>query len=81
MSAGHLRQRRLGLRQPEGHLHIAIQVDGGSQGGTRRLRLAGPGVQRPEAALAVREESFTGPLFFDLLIDREAFRSNRSQVV
>jgi len=27
------------------------------------------------------EESFTRPLFFDLLLDREAFRGNRSQVV
>jgi hypothetical protein len=55
-SAGYPRQRLLCLRQPEGHLHVAIQVDGGSQGGTRLLPLANPGVQYAKAALAVRLE-------------------------
>src|SRR5207247_5853171 len=49
----HPSQRIFGLREPEGHRHVAVQVDGGSQGGTRLLLLAGPGVQRPEAAVAV----------------------------
>src|SRR5712691_3568071 len=42
----HLRQRLLCLGEPEGHVHGAVQVDGSSQGRTRLLPLASPGVQR-----------------------------------
>src|SRR5262245_37635121 len=52
----HLRQCLLGLGQPEGHVHVAVQADGSSQGSTRLLPLPGPGIQRAEAALAVRLE-------------------------
>jgi hypothetical protein len=37
----HLRQRRFGLGQPEGHVHGAVEVDGGSQGGAGLLTSAG----------------------------------------
>ena len=37
----HLRQRRFGLGQPEGHVHGAVQLDGGGQRGAGLLRLAG----------------------------------------
>jgi hypothetical protein len=48
-----LRQRRFCLGKPESHGHVTVQVDGGSQGFTRLLPLARPGVQRPEATVAV----------------------------
>src|SRR5712692_6132465 len=41
----HLRQRGFGLGQPEGHVHSAVQVDGGGQGDAGLLPLAGRGVQ------------------------------------
>ena len=40
----HLRQRCLGLRQPEGHIHVAVQRDGASQLGAGLLPLAGHSV-------------------------------------
>ena len=43
----HLRQRRLRLGQPEGHVHGAVQVDGGGQGGAGLLPLAGLAYSRP----------------------------------
>src|SRR5262245_36127594 len=52
----HLRQRLLCLREPEGHLHVAIQVDGGGQSGTCLLLLTLSGVQHAEAAVAMRLE-------------------------
>jgi len=35
----HLRQRRLGLGQPEGHVHGPVQVDGSGQRSAGLLRL------------------------------------------
>ena len=49
-------QCRLGLRQPEGHLHGAVEVNGGGECGAGQLVLAGGGIQRAEAAVAVRLE-------------------------
>src|SRR5712691_4392396 len=49
----HLRQCGFRLWQPEGHLHSAVQRNGGRQGGAGLLALAGRGVQRAEAAVAV----------------------------
>ena len=49
----YLRERLLGLRQPEGHLHGAVQRDGGGQGSASRLPLAGLRVQGAEAPVAV----------------------------
>src|SRR5258705_6141370 len=39
-SSWHLCQRRFGLRQPEGHVHSAVQLDGSRQGGAGRLTTA-----------------------------------------
>ena len=52
----HLCQCRFGLRQPEGHLHVAVERDGGGQGGASLLPLAGGGVQGAEAQVTVRLE-------------------------
>src|SRR4030095_11342651 len=41
---------------PEGHVHAAIQVDGGAQLGTGLLLLAGRGIQSTEAAVTVRHK-------------------------
>jgi hypothetical protein len=43
-----LPQRRLRLRQPEGHLHGTVEVDGGGQGGTGLLTTADLGIQRTQ---------------------------------
>jgi hypothetical protein len=51
-----LRQCRLRLGQPEGHLHGAIQVDSSGQRNTGRLSLADLGIQCAEAPVAVRHE-------------------------
>jgi hypothetical protein len=45
----HLCQGRFGLRQPEGHLHGAVQVDGSGQGGAGLLMPTGLRIQRAEA--------------------------------
>jgi hypothetical protein len=37
----HLRQRRFGLGQPEGHVHGAVQRDSGREGGAGLLTTAG----------------------------------------
>src|SRR2546428_8725187 len=52
----HLCQRRLYLRQPEGHLHGAIHRQGGGQLSASLLLLACLGVQRAQAAVAVSLE-------------------------
>src|SRR5262245_16794543 len=52
----HLRQRRLGLRQPEGHPHVAIESDGGGQGSAGLLPLAMRNIQRAQSVVAVRLE-------------------------
>jgi len=52
----HLGQRRLGLGQPEGHVHGVVQRHGGIHLGTGLLALASRGVQGAEAAVAVRLE-------------------------
>ncbi len=52
----HLRQRRLRLRQPEGHVHGPVHRDGGRQLGMGLLPLASLRIQRPEATVAVRLE-------------------------
>ena len=52
----HLRQRGLGLGQPEGHVHGAVQVDGHGQGGAGLLPLAGGGVQGAQPEVAVGHE-------------------------
>src|SRR5262249_33509123 len=49
----HLRQYRLSLGEPEGHLHGPVQVDGGIQMGTGLLLLACPSIQRAKATVAV----------------------------
>src|SRR4030095_7562851 len=49
----YLGQRRLGLRQPERHLHGAIEVDRGRQRGTGLLLLADRGIQHAQTAVAV----------------------------
>src|SRR5215831_15321143 len=52
----HLCQHRLGLGQPEGHVHGAVHFDGSSQDGTGLFPLTGRGVQRAEATVAVGHE-------------------------
>ena len=51
-----LRQRRLCLGQPEGHVHGAIQLDGGGQLGAGLVAPFQPGIQLPEAEVAVGHE-------------------------
>jgi hypothetical protein len=52
----HLRQRRLGLREPEGPLHSAVHFDSHRQRGLGLLSLADLGIQRTKAPVAVRLE-------------------------
>ena len=52
----HLRQRRFGLGQPEGHVHGAVQGDGGGQGGAGLPPLTGRGVQGAQAKVAMGHE-------------------------
>ena len=52
----HLCQCRFSLRQPERHLHGAVELDGGGQGGAGLLPLAGLRIQGAEATVAVRLE-------------------------
>jgi hypothetical protein len=46
-------QQSLRLGQPEGHVHGAVQLDGGGQLGVSLLSLASHGVQGAEATVAV----------------------------
>src|SRR2546426_783585 len=59
----HLRQRHLGLGQPEGHVHVTIEGDGSGQGSAGQLALAGRSVQRAEATVAVGLERAHAQLF------------------
>ena len=52
----YLRQRRLGLRQPEGHVHGAVHTDGGGQGYTGPLTTTGLAVQPAQPVVAVGYE-------------------------
>jgi hypothetical protein len=56
VSSRHLRQRRFGLGQPEGHVHGAVQGDGGGQGGAGLLPLADLAVQPAQPEVAVGHE-------------------------
>lgn len=49
----HLHQRRLGLGQPEGHVHSAVQRDGSGQFSAGLLPLTSRGVQGAEAEVTV----------------------------
>ena len=55
-SSLYLCQRRLGLKQPERHLHSAVHLVGREQRGAGLLPLASRVIQRTEAAVAVRLE-------------------------
>jgi hypothetical protein len=52
-SSCHLHQRGFGLGQPEGHIHGAVQVDGGRLGGVGRFTTAGLAVQSAQPVVAV----------------------------
>ena len=52
----HLRQRGFGLGQPEGHVHGAVELDGGGQGGAGLLPLASLVVQPAQPVVAVGHE-------------------------
>ena len=52
----YLGQRRLGLGQPERHVHGPIHLDGRSQLGAGLLALAGGGIERAKGTVAVRHE-------------------------
>src|SRR5262245_64604809 len=52
----YLRQRRLGLRQPERHLHGSIEVDRRRQLDTGLLPLTERGIQGTETQVAVRQQ-------------------------
>jgi hypothetical protein len=49
----HLRQRRFGLGQPEGHVHSAVEVDGGGQGDAGLRSTAGLVVQPAQPVVTV----------------------------
>src|SRR5262249_21042889 len=49
----HLRQRRLGLGEPEGHLHSTVHLQGGRECSAGLLWLTGRCIQRAEAAVTV----------------------------
>ena len=53
LSLRHLRQCRLRLGQPEGHVHGAAQVNGARQFSTGLLRLVDLGVQHTKAEVAM----------------------------
>jgi hypothetical protein len=55
-SSTDVRQRCLGLRGPEGHVHGAVQLDGGGQFSSCLLRSADLGVESAEAEVAVGHE-------------------------
>jgi hypothetical protein len=46
-------QYRLCLREPEGHVHGAVQVNGGGEGSAGGLLLTCPGIPHAKAAVAV----------------------------
>jgi hypothetical protein len=52
----HLRQRRLRLGQPERHVHGAVEVDGGGQGGAGLLPTTGLVVQPAQPEVVVGHE-------------------------
>jgi hypothetical protein len=52
----HLRQRRLGLRQPERHLHGPIQLNRGGQRSTRLYTASHLTIQRAEPETAVSRQ-------------------------
>src|SRR5262245_43462461 len=62
-ASSRLHQGRLYLREPEGYVHSTVQLDSGGRGGTRLLPLPLPGVQCPEATVAVRLERVHAQLF------------------
>src|SRR2546428_10880921 len=47
------RQRGFGLGQPAGHVHGAVEVDGGGQGGAGLLPLTGLAIQPAQPVVAV----------------------------
>ena len=51
-----LRQRLLRWRQPERHVHRTVDRNSGRESSASLLPLADCGIQRPEAAVAVRLE-------------------------
>ena len=59
----HLRQRRFGLGQPEGHIHSTVELDGGRECSAGLLWLAALGIQRAQAEVAVRLERAHAQLF------------------
>ena len=59
----HLRQRHLRLRQPAGHVHGAVEVDGSHECRAGLLRLVCLGIQCTEAVVAVRLERAHAQLF------------------
>ena len=52
----HLCQHGFGLGQPEGHVHVAVQRDGGREGGAGLLYSAGLAVQPAQPVVAVGDE-------------------------
>src|SRR5207249_3010597 len=59
----HLHQRCLCLREPERHVHGAVEGNGGRQRQAGLLCLAGPGVEGAEATVAMRLERTHAELF------------------
>jgi hypothetical protein len=49
----HLCQRRLGLWEPEGHVHGSIEVDSSGEFGAGLLPLVGGGIQHAQTAAAM----------------------------
>src|SRR5262249_16932021 len=52
----YMRERRLRLGEPEGHVHSAVEVDGRSQGGTRLCPPTSLRIQGAETPVAVGHE-------------------------
>ena len=59
----YLRQRGFRLGEPEGHVHGAVQVDGGGQGGAGLLSPTSLRIQGAEAPMAVGQEGAHPELF------------------
>jgi hypothetical protein len=49
----HLRQRRFSLGQPEGHVHVTVEGNGGGECSVGLLSLVSCGIQRAEAPVAM----------------------------